>query len=207
VSGFTAGQYLTWSIQGHVVINIVNVGGVNAVVSGVFFDTSGGGGGGGTSASFTGTDSTTQGSWKGVYGPDGAIVVNNSSTMPAYATVSTSAANWTWVASTTDVRALQKVAASDRIAATWYGYTIPIDVNLTGGAHHVSLYLLDWDNASRVERVEVRDAVTNALLDSRSVSAFGAGQYLTWAVQGHVVFNVINVAGVNAVVSGVFFAP
>ena len=208
VSGFGGGTYLSWTMQGHVVINVVNVAGVNAVVSGIFFDT----GGGGTpppattSATFVGTDTTTLGTWKGVYGTDGAVIVNDSTTLPAYAALTTTAPNWTWAGSSADARALQKKSLSDRIAATWYGWTVPLDVNLVDGAsHRVSIYLLDWDSGGRVERVDIRDAATNALLDSRTVNNFAGGLYLTWMMQGHVVINVAYVSGTNAVVSGVFF--
>jgi subtilisin family serine protease len=303
ISNFTNGQYLTWTVQGHVVMNVVLVSGVNSVASGIFFDAASGNAppavtltgpaeganyipgasiplsaratdsnginrvefyqgstlvatsmnglpdgtrdysapwnsvpagnytltakaydtlgassvslpvhvtvsaGGSTSATFVATDTTTQGTWRGMYGGDGAIVANDSTRQPTYGTVTTAAPSWTWAASTADVRALQKAAASDRIAATWYG-AITFDVNLTdGAAHHVSLYVIDWDSLGRAERVEVRDATTNTLLDSRSVSSFTNGQYLKWTVQGHVVINVIVTAGVNAVTSGVFFDP
>jgi hypothetical protein len=163
-------------------------------------------GGGSTSAVFVGADATTQGTWRGTYGVDGAIVVNDSTRLPTYATATTTAPNWTWAASTSDVRALQKSAGPDRLAATWYGYNMTLDVNIVdGGAHRVSLYLLDWDNGGRVERLEVRDASTNTLLDSRTISGFTGGQYLNWTIQGHVTINVIYVSGTNAVVSGLFF--
>jgi len=38
VSGFTGGIYLLWNISGHVKINVMVSGGLNAVISGVFFD-------------------------------------------------------------------------------------------------------------------------------------------------------------------------
>jgi uncharacterized delta-60 repeat protein len=159
-----------------------------------------------TSATFQTTDTTTKGTWKGAYGNDGAVIVNDSTTLPSFAAVTTTAPNWTWAASTSDVRALQRKSSSDRIAATWYGWTLPLDVNLLdGAAHRVSIYLLDWDSGGRVERVDVRDAVTNALLDSRTVNSFTGGQYLTWTMQGHVVINIVYMSGTNAVVSGVFF--
>jgi len=305
-SAFGSGQYLSWTVQGHVTINVIYVSGPNAVFSGVFFDSGSGNapptvtltapsegasytapasialaatasdsdgidrvefyqgstlvttsvngsgngtipytatwsnvaagnytltakaydassgrlstvsgpvhvtvttaGGGSTSAVFVGADATTQGTWRGTYGVDGAIVVNDSTRLPTYATATTTAPNWTWAASTSDVRALQKSAGSDRLAATWYGYNMTLDVNIVdGGAHRVSLYLLDWDNGGRVERLEVRDASTNTLLDSRTISGFTGGQYLNWTIQGHVTINVIYVSGTNAVVSGLFF--
>lgn len=39
VSGFQKGEYLVWKIQGHVQIRFTTTGGLNAVVSGIFFST------------------------------------------------------------------------------------------------------------------------------------------------------------------------
>ena len=128
---------------------------------------------------------------------------------PAYATVTESGANlYTWSGSTGDVRALQKGApqATDRIAACWYGSQFTIDVNLTDGqAHAVSLYALDWDTTSRVERIDVIDPSTGTVLDTRTISSFQNGEYLTWNLKGHVQFRVTSIAGINAVISGLFF--
>ena len=79
-------------------------------------------------------------------------------------------------------------------------------VNLTDGqTHQVSLYFLDWDKAGRSETVGVYDTATGALLDSRTVSSFSGGEYLVWDVSGNVTFKITKVAGVNAVLSGIFF--
>ena len=112
-----------------------------------------------------------------------------------------------WNGSTQGVRALQKPNATDRIAACWYtGGTSSFDVNLTDGeAHSVSIYTLDWDSFARAERIDVLDAAAGAVLDSRATASFHDGQYLVWAVRGHVVFRVTFSGGVNAVVSGIFF--
>jgi hypothetical protein len=206
LSGFGGGRYLLWTVSGHVVIRVTNLTGPNAVVAGLFF---GGGGstGGGSSAAFIGTDTTTQGSWRGVYGADGYHVINDTVSYPAYATVTPSGqAAWTWASSTSDGRALQKAAGTDRIAATWYGGTFSLDVNLVdGAAHELGLYVVDWDGGGRIERLEIRDAVSNALLDSRTVAGFQGGQYWRWNVSGHVKVQVVSVAGVNAVVNGIYF--
>jgi hypothetical protein len=165
-------------------------------------------GGGGTSATFVAVDATTQGAWQNVYGIDGFNIVNDTTSYPAYATVTpTGQASYTWAGSTTDVRALQKAAAPDRIAATWYGSPFTIDVNLTdGAAHRVSLYVLDWDSANRSERFDLRDGDTNVLLDSRTASSFQGGQYWTWTLRGHVKIQVTQTGGGGgAVVSGLFF--
>jgi Carboxypeptidase regulatory-like domain/Bacterial Ig domain len=304
LSGFGSGRYLIWNVSGHVVVRVTNVAGVNAVLSGLFFDTGSsnpppgvaltaplegasytapatiglaanatdsdginrvefyqalGQGqptligqpvttspyqltwtnvaagsytltakaydtlgastvsapvhvtvstpGGGTTAAFVGTDTTTQGNWRGVYGADGYNVVNDTVSYPAYATVTpTGQAAWTWAASTSDVRALQKAAGTDRIAATWYGSLFSLDVNIVDGAQHdLALYVLDWDNAGRIETIEVRDAVSGSLLDSRTAASFTGGQYYRWRITGHVIVSVRLVNGVNAVLSGVFF--
>ena len=81
-----------------------------------------------------------------------------------------------------------------------------MDVNLTDGqTHRVSLYFLDWDRGGRAERVDVIDPATGAVLDSRAVSAFSGGTYLSWDVSGHVAFRITRTAGPNAVLSGIFF--
>src|SRR5262249_42708801 len=127
---------------------------------------------------------------------------------PPYAVVAPSGQlSYTWAGSTSDVRALQKASnPADRLAATWYGNSFSIDLNLTdGNAHQVGFYVVDWDSTSRSETFEVHDAATNALLDSRIVTGFHNGQYVIWNIRGHVTVVVVSTAGVNAVVSGVFF--
>ena len=96
------------------------------------------------------------------------------------------------------------------MAACWYvdgaGSSFTFDVNLTDGrVHRVSLYALDWENAGRVERVDVLDAATGAVLDSRSVSAFSGGTWMSWDLSGHVKLRVVNGAGYNAVLSALTF--
>jgi len=156
------------------------------------------------------TDATTQGTWKGVYGGDGQSIPNDSANDPSYAQVNFNGATpYTWAASTMDVRALQQGAGSGRIASAWYASpSFTIDVNLIdGNAHEVGLYCLDWDNQGRAEKIDVMDAVSGNVLDSRSVSAFGNGTWLLWNLSGHVTLRVTATAGSNAVVSGIFFSP
>ncbi len=38
VASFTGGRYLSWNVSGHVLVRVTNLGGQNAVVSGLFFD-------------------------------------------------------------------------------------------------------------------------------------------------------------------------
>jgi subtilisin len=159
---------------------------------------------------FVRTDTQTQGTWKGVYGTDGFAIPNDSTNYPSYAQVTlNNALSVTWVGSTTDVRALQKGAATatDRIASTWVSNTsFSIDLSLgDGNWHQVALYCLDWDNRSRVERIDILDSATGNVLDSRTISSFTTGQYLVWNLRGNIKIQVTRTSGDNAVVSGLFF--
>ncbi len=77
VSNFTEGQYLVWTVQGHVTLRVTRLQGNNAVVSALFVGpgTTVGAGSGTPSATFVKTDTTTQGNWKGVYGARGHVIV------------------------------------------------------------------------------------------------------------------------------------
>jgi hypothetical protein len=164
-------------------------------------------------ASFSQTDSQTQGTWKGVYGADGFAIANDVTSYPGYAQVALSGQqSATWATSTTDVRAPQKgaSAATDRIASTWVSNSnFNIDLNLVDGNwHRVGFYCLDWDRQNRSERFDIIDLSNNTVLDSRTISGFGNGQYLIWNLRGNVRVRVTYIgAGANAVVSGFFFDP
>jgi hypothetical protein len=162
-------------------------------------------------AGYVATDSTTQGTWQGTYGGQGAIVAGDLQQLPAGIQVTPSGqSDFTWQPSTADPRAPQKLSnGGDRIAACWYSQTgFTLDVSIADGqAHQVALYLLDWDGLNRSETVTVSDPATGAALDTRLVTNFAGGVYLVWTVRGQVVLTITNNAGsVNAVASGLFFA-
>src|SRR5581483_8076126 len=186
VGGFSGGEYLVWTLGGHVTFRLTDLAGNNAVLSGLFFGPGGTPPTGNGSAAFVKTDVSTQGTWQGAYGGDGYNVIDASAPgYPSYATVTPAGnSDYTWVASTADLRALQKPAApGDRIAAAWYSTTtFTVDVNLTGGANQVALYLLDWDSNGRSERVDVLDAASGKVLDTRTVNSFVGGEYLVWTL-------------------------
>jgi hypothetical protein len=206
VSNFTDGQYLVWQIKGRVQIRITLTGAMNAVASGLFFGT--GGTPPGPTASFVREDNSTAGSWKGVYGGAGHVMYGEAAAPPSWATVTPPAAStWTFASSTTDPRALQRPASNDRFAAVWHSTgTFSFDVNITDGApHEVALYMVDYDHYSRAQRVEVVNAATNAVLDTRTVGSFGGGRWLVWQITGRVLIRITYVGGINAVASGIFF--
>jgi hypothetical protein len=210
-ASFSGGEYLVWSLGGHVQLRITKLSGPNAVLSGLFFGPAGAPPSGNGSAAFVKSDAGTQGSWQHTYGGDGYNVVDaGPPSYPAYAAVTpVGNADYVWAASTADPRGLQKPAApADRIAAAWYAAdTFSVDLNLTGGTHQVALYILDWDGGNRSERVDVLDAVSGKLLDSRTVGGFGGGEYLVWDLGGRVLVRLTRQSGPNAVLSGLFFDP
>ena len=161
-------------------------------------------------ATFVKTDVTTLGSWKGVYGGDGFNVINDTVSYPTYVTATPSGYSlYSWAASTSDPRGLQKSAsATDREAACWCSpSSLTIDLAFKDTlSHQVAVYLVDWDNwFGRVEQVDILDS-NNKVLDTRVVSSFSGGQYLVWNLSGHVVIRVTNLNSLsNAVLSGVFF--
>jgi len=161
------------------------------------------------SAIFTKMDAVPHGNWRGVYGGDGYAVSNDSQNVPSYATYGVQdQSSWTWANGTSDPRALQCASCAGRIAATWYSTsTFNFDINLTdGNTHQIALYAMDWDTymGGRAETIQVADANSNAVLDTRSISGFSGGVYLVWNVSGHVRISTTVNTG-NAVISGVFF--
>jgi len=156
---------------------------------------------------FVTQDSTTRGNWKGIYGSQGYWMVGAPASLPAYASVTTSAPQWTWQSTTTSPSALTLPgAATTRIAACWYSATqLGFDFTVNDGQlHRVSFYFLDASASGRQSRVELIDRATGATLDSRNLSSFATGIYLTWDLTGSVSIR-ITPTTVNAVVSGIFF--
>jgi len=161
------------------------------------------------SATFVKMDTTTQGNWKSVYGKDGYNVILDGASNPSYVTPAASGqSNYTWAASTSSARALQKATnPADRIAATWFANSpFTIDMNIGDTAtHQVALYFLDWDSTARREKIDVLNASGTVLNTQTLTSSFNGGIYLLWNVSGHVKFRITPNAGANAVVSGLFF--
>ena len=158
---------------------------------------------------FVATDTSTQGSWEGIYGADGYVMANVvPADPPSYATFTEqNTTAYTWVPNTGDPRALQIPGGTGGIAATWFSSpSESFTVNITDSkVHQVALYALDWDDQGRAEMVQIVDANTNNVLDTRTISNFSNGTYLVWNISGDVIVNVTATGGPNAVVSGFFF--
>lgn len=164
----------------------------------------------GARVTFVQADLVTQGNWKGVYGTEGFSVFGDSSKPAAFVRPAPAGkVEYTWAESTSDIRALQKAASNDRVASCWYSPTsFTLNLSLTDGrTHRFALYFMDWDRLGRAEKVEILDPVSNAVLDSRTVSNFAGGMYLAWDLKGKINLRISRVAGPNAVVMGWFFDP
>ncbi len=161
------------------------------------------------SASFVSTDTATQGQWQASYGADGYALANvTPQQIPNYAQFQVELESTaTWATNPGDLSALQVPGGGGTIEAAWYSPApFSFDVNFTdGAAHQFALYAADWDKQQRTETIQILDANTNNVLDTRTISYFTGGIYLVWNVFGHVIVTVTPNAGPSAVVSGVFF--
>ena len=194
VASFSGGTYVKWTISGNVLITISNRGPANAVLSGLFLDSTSSPTPTPTptptsSATFLGTNTTTQGSWIGTYGAQGYDVIASGSSLPADVTVTPSgAATYTWANPTTLVNGLQvPPKGSTRIAAAWYsGSSFTVDVDVASGSYNLELYVLDYDDHGRSEQIQLTNAGTGAVLSTQTVSSFSGGTYMNWTITGNV---------------------
>ncbi len=114
-----------------------------------------------------------------------------------------------------DARALLKgvvqFTATERIASYMYAVQyMDFDLSLKDDQYHrLALYFCDYELLGRSITVEARDAVSGAVLDSRSVASYTGGIYLVYNYRGRVVFRVKNnnpVSGAPmATISGFFW--
>lgn len=161
-------------------------------------------------ATYAATDSSTSGNWRGVFGRDGFNIPTSGSSMPGYATMNVvGGAPYQWSDWNTEARALQNAANNGRVASAWFAdSTFSVDFNfIDGQTHKLSLYFCDWDRSNRSQLVEVLNAATGAVLDTRTVSNFQSGIYLSWNVKGSIRVRVTKLGGNNVVLNGVFFDP
>ena len=157
-----------------------------------------------------------QGSWVANYGADGYVLANWTGSadlvgLPAGRTVTVEqASRYSWVAPTSDVRALQSPDGSERRARTWYdGSEIRIRLDFASAySGTLHLYALDWDSyGPRGETVTVDDG-QGPRSASLAANSFVAGAWVHAPISvaaGHsVLITVDRTAGGNAVLGGLF---
>ena len=162
-------------------------------------------------AAFVKQDTTTSGTWIGVYGADGYNVAGGVSSLPSYVSVTLSADTYyAWDTVTTAENALEASKLSiARVAAAWYNITsFQAVANVTdGNTHQIALYFVDFDGESRSQTITLTDSVTGAVLNTQSIANFTGGVWLVWDISGSVTFTFTTKNGPNCVVSGFFFDP
>jgi len=84
-----------------------------------------------------------------------------------------------------------------------------VDFDLAGDtAHQVAFHVLDPDlHPIRAEKIEVIDAKTDRILDSRTVNRFGDGKDIVYELAGNVRVKFTSLNQVPAILSGFFFDP
>lgn len=161
---------------------------------------------------FLGADSATQGNWRGIYGAEGSWIPGDATgsnpVIPSYATAGViGGTSFVWAATSTESRVLQKTDGSGRIASCWYSTTsMNFALSVSGDKpRRVSLYAMDYETANRNMRFEVLDPTGN-VVDTRTITSFRNGTYVTWSLKGQVTIRVTNLQSTtNAVISGLFF--
>ena len=156
-------------------------------------------------ASFQGMDTTTLGNWKTTYNYPNVTIIGDGAVGASPTPIPSGANTFVWDSSPTEIRNLETLSSTGRVAARWAGINFFVDIDFSDqSVHQVAIYCLDWNRTGRVETISVLDAATNTILDTRSVSNFTDGVYVLWNVIGHVKLQFTKTAGNNAVISGVF---
>lgn len=158
-------------------------------------------------AEFLRSDAAIQGNWKGVYGRAAVAIAGDAVSWPSFSTIRMPVQNpGVWAASTSDIRGLQKAASEDRVAPHWYdASSLSFDLRFKDRqTHRLAIYCVDWDSDDRVQVIELKDARTQTVLDSRRLAKFKGGQYLVWNISGDITLSATRIAGANAVISAIF---
>ncbi len=137
-------------------------------------------------------------------------MVTSAVSLPTNVTVALNGVStYTWGNPSTVVQSLEvPPSGATRIAACWFSTTsFTVDVNTGAIAYDLELYVLDYDERSRVEQIQLSNAGSGTVLNTQSVSGFSAGTYLSWRISGSVLIKFTNEGPVNAVLSGLFFDP
>ncbi|HTG45608.1 MAG TPA: chitobiase/beta-hexosaminidase C-terminal domain-containing protein [Verrucomicrobiae bacterium] len=158
---------------------------------------------------FLSSNTARKGTWKGSVGLEGHAIATETPALPSFAALTFSgASSWIWnFPANTDLSALERPYQNARIASTWYSSSsfdllVKQSDNLP---HALSFYFLDYDQAGRVQKVELLDPDTQLVLDATEISAFGQGLWLQYECRGSVLLRLTRVLGPNAVLSGLFF--
>jgi hypothetical protein len=154
-----------------------------------------------------------QGTWVGKYGSGGYLLADwdgaqDLSDLPNVTATLVKGSRYQWAANTTDVRALQGPEGTTRNASTYYDPNeINLQLNFTAAyTGNLRLYAVDWDSTARRESIVVNDGSGPQTVSLSSEFHNGAWISIPISVVagGNVTVTVTRLAGVNAVLSGIF---
>ncbi|HUB80488.1 MAG TPA: Ig-like domain-containing protein [Bryobacteraceae bacterium] len=174
------------------------------------------------SVTFLGMDTTTLGSWKGVYGQDGQYLPDFQFSVPPYSGLNPIEDNqrlldiWSCFATPCDPRQLLKIQYSydpnERVKSYFYNRDYAdFQVNTTDGqTHRIALYFCDYEFYGRSITVTARNSNTGATLDTRTLASYSGGVYFVYNYTGNVDFWISDNFPLtdlipNATVSGFFW--
>ena len=162
----------------------------------------------GISVTFLGTDTSTKGNWKGVYGQDGNVIAQHSFAPPLYSIMNGVNTGILLVTDNTDdVRAplkfLYSYSPTERIMSLWYNrFSMDFQVSATDNQQHrIALYFADFTPLPplasfypliRTITVQAVDRDTDTVLDSRALTDYTGGVYLIYNYSGNVTFRIVN---------------
>ena len=155
-------------------------------------------------------DRTSGGDWVGKYGRSGYFMPLSDQSLPAGVTVTPNAAaqSFTWAATSTLRRALQRADGNGRRAATWFNqatgaFDVAVDFP-AGKKYLLDVYFTNYDANPREQTVQLVKRDGTPLGPEVAVTNFVEGQWVGWTVDEPVRIQVRKTSGNNTVMSGVF---
>lgn len=159
-----------------------------------------------------GTNSVTQGNWRGSYGSVASFVYGGTTgtpTLGSFNTTTLTPANSAVVSygkvKTTDQRPSQLPAAEGR--STQYlssDDTLSLGFDFGTTTRRLTLYAADLGKRKTTQTVQVVDTSTGFVLQSVTMSDFRNGQYVSFDVTGQVSLNVVPTAGGSTIVNALY---
>jgi hypothetical protein len=212
-SSFNGGAWMHFPISvaagGVVSVRADKTGGNSATLSGLFL----GGGGTPPAPPPPGWTQAPQGDWVGNFGHDGYALLGwnsggNLVALPQASLTLDQGTRYRWAAPTTNVRALENAAQSERRATHLY-HTSSLRFHLTFSAAYngtLHLYALDWDSTARRQNVLVTTSSGTQVVGIQS--SFNGGAWMHFPIDvasgGTVSVRVDRMAGTSATLSGLF---
>lgn len=199
---FTVSHNTSSATSNTVTFRVTSLGGGPASVAGVFFS-----GSADPDVNYVGTDTTTGGQYRGKYGTQRYGIIGVDGYVPDF----TGPGSVRLVDSDTKKKnALQNPDLTTGNFVAYLETQSSIDISLPvtalsddSSSRRLSLYFVDYDKKSRVERVDVLNSA-GKVVSSQILRDFQNGKYLTYDVTGDVTVRITRLSGPTAVVSGIF---